>query len=192
MGPVYVLDGGVLSVGSALDWLAGIGVDVSPEAHARLAGRGPSPLVVLPALSGTGAPRWDRGATASIAGITAGTDGDDLLQAFLDSFAFRVREIIQAMEGAGVSRPSALKVDGGLTRSAYLMQRQADVLDLPILVSAEDEATALGIAAAAGTSIGTIDLGMLERPPSTVYQPRDPATADSAYHRWMSLAYDRG
>lgn len=188
-GPVFLFDGGVLSVGSALAWLADIGVEVGPQAHARLVGRAPSSLKVLPALSGTGAPHWERDATASISGITAGTDGDELLQGFLDSFAFRIREIIEAIAAAGVPRPTTLKVDGGLTRSAYLMQLQADVLDLEIAVSAEDEATALGIAAAAGWSSAILDARALVRAGSVVYEPVDHARANEAYQRWLADVY---
>lgn len=184
-GPVYVLDGGVLSVGSALDWLAGLGIDVRPEAHQRLAGRAPSSLLVKPALNGTGAPRWDRNDTASLLGITAGTTGDDLLHAFLDSFAFRVREVVDAMAEAGIPRPTALRVDGGLTRSAYLMQRQADVLGIPVAVAASDEATAVGIAAMAASK-DQVKL-LSDMAPSTTYIPAAIEATDEAFRRWSEV-----
>jgi glycerol kinase len=183
-GPVYMLDGGVLSVGSALDWLAGLGVDVSPEAHQRLAGRGPSSLVVAPAFVGTGAPRWNRGDTASISGITSATTGDDLLQAFLDSFAFRVAEIVEAIVATGIPRPARLRVDGGLTKSAYLMQRQADVLGVPLVVAGNPEATALGAALMASgepTHAGREALQAASR----IFHLTDGDESRRAFSRWV-------
>ena len=183
-GPVYVLDGGVLSVGSALAWLGGLGVDVGPEAHHQLVGRGPSSLVVLPALNGTGSPRWHRGDTVVISGMTAATTGADLLQGFLDSFAFRVREIVEAMEAGGVSRPSSLRVDGGLTRSAYLMQRQADVLGVPVEVAGNDEATAVGVALMAQPALGESTFPTRLKQTSAVFEPIAVAETDQAYRSW--------
>jgi glycerol kinase len=183
-GPVYILDGGVLSVGSALAWLDGLGVGVGPEAHHRLVGRGPSSLVVLPALNGTGSPRWDRDATVVISGMSAATTGDDLLHGFLDSFAFRVREIVEAMEAGGVPRPSTLRVDGGLTRSAYLMQRQADSLGVPVEVALDDEATALGVAVMARRAIGESTFPARLRQSSAVFEPDDVDVTDRAYKSW--------
>jgi len=179
-GPVYVMDGGVLSVGSALAWLESLGVDVSPVAHQRLVGRGPSSLVVAPALNGTGAPHWNRTATASISGVTAATTGDDLLQAFLDSFAYRVREIVDAMVKAGVPSPTLLRVDGGLTRSAYLMSCQASVLGVPVAVADNDEATAVGASLMAGRSSPNA------APSLRVIEPAHIEMANAAYERWRN------
>lgn len=179
-GPVFTIDGGVLSVGSALSWLAGLGIDVSPEAHRRLIDRKPSHIVVDPALSGSGSPHWVRDATGVIAGITQSTTGDDILQAFLDSFAYRVREIVEAVVGAGIPGPSTLRVDGGLTRSDYLMKRQASVLGVPVALAENDEATALGAALiAAGVAPDSPRL-------ARIFEPTDTDESDAAYQKWVS------
>jgi len=177
-GPIYVLDGGVLSVGSALDWLSSLGVEIDDGTHRRLDGRGPSSLVVLPSLVGTGAPRWQRTETASISGITSATTGDDLVHGFLDSFAFRIAEILEAMISNGIPRPTELTADGGLSQSPYLMQRQADVLGIPVHVADNAEATALGAALIAGKREKAF--GGFTR----VFHPRDVEVSRQAFDRW--------
>lgn len=133
-----------------------MGVDVNHEAHERLAELD-GHVHVLPAFDGIGAPHWDRSATASVSGLTSGTTGDDLLKGFLDAIAFRVAEIVEAYLDAGFAKPETLRVDGGLSRSTYLMQRQADVLGLPVTIGMEPEATALGAALMSGVSSGHIN-----------------------------------
>jgi glycerol kinase len=191
-GPVYVLDGGVLSVGSALDWLATLGIDTGTDAHRRLVGRGPSSLVVVPALDGSGAPRWERLDTASISGITSATDGDDLVQAFLDSFTFRVAEILEAMVATGIPRPSALRADGGLSRSEYLMQRQADVLGIPVHIAANTEATAVGAAVMAAGPDRLPEWRSRLTAISRVFDPIDVSASQQAFARWLSLTSGSG
>jgi len=186
-GPTYTLDGGVFSAGSALDWLARLGVDTSPNAHDRVVGRPPSYVRVLPALHGLGAPSWDREADARIEGLRADTTADDMLHGFLDSLGFRVREVIQAMVCAGVPPPSVLRVDGGLTRSSYLMQCQSNLLGIPVEVGASEEATALGAAMLAGATAGIWDLksvSELARQPTKSFMPTNPNSANDAFERW--------
>ncbi len=186
-GPMFTLDGGVLSAGSALDWLARLGVDVSPEAHRRIVGRTPSSVRVLPALHGLGAPSWDRSASATIEGLQADTTADDLLHGFLDSLTFRVREIVEAMTVAGMPAPSILRVDGGLARSAYLMQCQSDVLGLPVEVGATEEATALGVAMLAGAAAGIWELESVSESasrPTKRFLPINRDAAAAAFTVW--------
>jgi glycerol kinase len=116
--------------------------------------------------------------------MTAATTGDDLLHGFLDSFAFRVREIVEAMEACGVPRPSTLRVDGGLTRSPYLMQRQADALGIPVEVAFDDEATALGVAMMARRAFGEETFPTRLGQSSAVFEPSDVDETDRAYRLW--------
>lgn len=186
-GPTYTLDGGVFSAGSALDWLSRLGIDTSPDAHERVVGRTPSYVRVLPALHGIGAPTWEREADTRIEGLQADTTAEDLLQGFLDSVGFRVREVVHAMVSAGVPPPSALRVDGGLTRSTYLMQSQSNVLGIPIEVGVSEEATALGVAMLAGATAGIWDLNgvsELARRPTKSFMPIDSNSANDAFKRW--------
>jgi glycerol kinase len=119
-----------------------------------------------------------------MSGMSAATTGADRLQGFLDSFAFRVREIVEAMEVAGVPRPSTLRVDGGLTRSAYLMHRQADSLGVPLEVAGNDEATALGVAVMAQHALGGSTFPTRLSQTSAVFEPIAVPETDRAYRSW--------
>lgn len=182
-GPVYIYDGGVFSAGAGLDWLSSLGIDVSPDAHMRLKGRAPTGVKILPALHGLGAPHWNRDARAALLGLEASSTGDDILQAFLDAICFRVAEIFEELEtDAGL-----IRVDGGLTRSPYLVQAQADVLGIPIGLGRSEEATAIGAALLAGLQVGAIAEGdmLAATGPSTIIEPSDTAARDR-YAAWRA------
>lgn len=184
----FIVDGGVFSAGSALAWLESLGVDVGPEAHERLPALD-STVQVLPAFDGIGAPHWDRRASASIAGLTSATTGDDLLKGLLDAIAFRVAEIVDIYLDAGFPRPETIRVDGGLSRSRYLMQRQADVLGLPVSVGMEPEATAYGAALMSGVSSGHLTTSdVLDMTSSTeLLEPRESAKAKEDFRSWKEF-----
>jgi glycerol kinase len=189
-GPVFTLDGGVLAAGAGLRWLGQLGVDVSPAAQDLLPRKAASGVRLLPALDGLGAPHWDREVKAVVAGLTSATTGADLLQAYLDAIAFRIREILDAARESGVEWPEAIRVDGGLTKSAYLMQKQADVLGIPVAVSGQPEATALGAAYMAGLALGSIDESLILESvgPVRSIQPGDSRQAASEFEEWTSFA----
>ena len=140
----------------------------------------------FPALAGLGAPWWRSDARAAFAGITSGTTRAHLVRAALDSLAFRVRDIVEALP----ARPPSLRVDGGLTANAYLVQRQADVLGVPVEVAPVAEATALGAAAIAGIGAGLLDLDQLAdlAGGGRVVEPRDAERADADYREWHEFA----
>jgi glycerol kinase len=151
----YALDGGVFSAGAAVDWLVALGLIDAPQRTGDLAASVPDSGGVrfLPALTGLGAPWWRPDARATWSGMTAHTTPAHLVRAVLESLCFRVRDIVEALRAAGLD-PPALGVDGGMTANPWLMQRQADVLGIPVRVAARAEATALGAAAAAGVGAG--------------------------------------
>jgi glycerol kinase len=104
----------------------------------------------VPALTGLGSPHWDADARGLVCGITRGTCREHLVRAALESIAYQVHDVVEAM----AERPAVLRVDGGATANTFLMQFLADVLGVPVEVSAEPEMTALGAAALAGVGIG--------------------------------------
>jgi glycerol kinase len=160
----YALDGGVFSAGSALDWLVSLGLVESPAGSEALAASVPDAGGVrfLPALTGLAAPWWRTDARAVWSGMTAHTTPAHLVRAVLEALAFRVRDIVEALRAAGTA-PAVLRADGGMTANRWLMQRQADVLGIPVRIAATAEATALGAAAAAGVGAGCWSLADLER-----------------------------
>lgn len=157
----YALDGGVLAAGSAIGWLREIGVLGEGEPlDAALAGARRDPGVVcVPALVGLGAPHWDRGARAAWLGMSSAATRGDLASALAEGVACRVAEVVAAIEGevgAGRWSIAELRVDGGLSRSAALMQLQADLLGRPVAVAEEDEATVSGACALAALRLGAM------------------------------------
>lgn len=185
----YALDGGVFSAGTVVSWLRdGIGIIESPAETAALAESVPDAGGVrfLPALAGLGAPWWRSDARAVFAGITSGTTRAHLVRAALDALAFRVRDIVEALP----AKPPSLRVDGGLTANAYLVQRQADVLGIPVEVAAVAEATALGAAAMAGVGAGVLELDELASLAGggRVVEPRGVDQADDDYREWHTFA----
>jgi glycerol kinase len=159
----YAFDGGVFSAGSLLDWLAEMRlVDDGPDADG-LAATVPDTagVAILPALGGLGAPWWDGAARGAITGISAAATRAHVARAALDAIAHRVADIVEAMTPALPSPPTRLRVDGGLSRSAVLVQRQADLLGFPVEVADNDESTALGVAAMAAVGAGLRSLESL-------------------------------
>jgi glycerol kinase len=150
----YALDGGVFAAGSLLDWLAE-GLGLAPDAAALAAAAASVPdsagVMVLPALAGLGAPWWRPQAHGVIAGLTSAAGMAHLARAALEAIAWRVADIVEAM--AAVVPVQSLRVDGGLTNDATLLQIQADALGLPLSVGRPD-ATVLGAAMLAGVGAG--------------------------------------
>lgn len=189
----YALDGGVLTAGSALDWLVAIGLLRSPQEADAVAGSVPDAAGVMfvPALSGLGAPWWRREARASFTGISAVTDTGHLVRAVLEGIALRVRDIVEAGSAAGVPPLAVLRVDGGLSSSDLLMQTQADVLGVPVERARDRESTARGAAALAGLGAGILaepeELVTLLPEPER-FEPRwaDERRAET-YARWRLL-----
>jgi len=153
----HALDGGVFAAGSLLQWLAQ-GLGLSPDVEGLLiaaseAGESGG-AIVLPALSGLGAPWWEPTARAVIAGLHPGISAGNVAWAALQAIAWRVADIVEVMEA--VAPVSVLKVDGGLTRSEHMLRIQADVLDVPVQAGVAD-VTVLGAAMLAGVGAGVFE-----------------------------------
>ena len=104
----------------------------------------------MPALTGLGSPQWDPDARGLITGLTRGTTRAHLVRAALEAMAHQVADIVDVLPvEAGV-----LRVDGGATANGFLMQLQADLIGVPVEVSADADATAIGVAGLAGLAIG--------------------------------------
>ena len=150
----YALDGGVFTAGALLEWLSGeLGLASDPAALAALAATVPDSggVRVLPALSGLGAPWWRPGARAVVAGMTAGTRPAHVARAALEAIAWRVADIAAVVDGeVGLD---VLRVDGGLTRDALLLELQADAAGVPVERGLVD-ATVAGAAALAAVGAG--------------------------------------
>ena len=141
----------------------------------------------VPALTGLGSPHWDPYARGTIVGLTRGTGRAHLARAALEAIAYQTVDAVRAQEDASGEAIPALKADGGAVANAWLMQFQADVLGVPVIVPEVPETTALGAAYLAGIATGLWDLdGVREmwREQAT-YEPRMSADErDSLVSRW--------
>jgi len=110
-------------------------------------------VYIVPAFVGLGAPHWDPYARGSILGLTRGTTAGHLARAALESIAFQVGDVLDAMQrDAGTPLPE-LRVDGGAAANETLLQFQADILGIPVVRRAVMETTALGVAYMAGLAV---------------------------------------
>ena len=157
-GPAtYALEGAVFSAGSAVQWLRdGLGIiETAAEVGAPAASVADSGGVYLvPAFTGLGGPYWDPHARGTIVGITRGTGRAELARATLESIAFQVADVLEAMAADAGERLHALRVDGGAAANDVLLQLQADLLGVPVERPIVAETTALGAAYLAGLAVG--------------------------------------
>jgi glycerol kinase len=108
----------------------------------------------VPALVGLGAPHWNDAARGLISGLVSGTRPAHLARATLESIAYQVRDVLDALARDGGFEPGCLLADGGGSRNDLLMQIQADLAGVPVIRSASAELSALGAAWLAGLAIG--------------------------------------
>ncbi|MEU6313282.1 FGGY family carbohydrate kinase [Streptomyces sp. NPDC047014] len=179
----YCLDGQVFTAASAVRWLTDLGVISGAEDIDTVGGTVPDSggVTFVPALAGLAAPWWRGDLRGSVTGLGLDTTAGHLVHALCDGIAAQVAELADAV-AADLGAPlTTLRVDGGLTRSALLMQAQADLLRIPVEVSALPDVTALGVGAVARLGADpalSLAEAVPEWKPSAVYLPRaDAATA---------------
>jgi len=186
----YCLDGQVYTAGSAVRWLAGLGVLGAPDSLDEAGGTVPDSggVIFVPALAGLGAPYWEPGARGVLTGLRLGTERGHVARAVAEGIAASVAVLVSAA-CADLGRPLAsLRVDGGLTRSRLLVQAQADLLQVPVLVGGSADATALGVAALARLGAGDADSVAEALGPAEVETIVEPAiTADDAAERMAAF-----
>lgn len=188
----YALEGSVFVAGSAIQWLRDGMHLVTRAADSETAAKrstSSNEVYVVPAFTGLGAPYWDPDARGAVFGITRGTNRDDFVKATLQSLAYQTKDVVDTMEAdTGVAIPS-LRVDGGAARNDYLMQFQADILQLPLQRAAVLETTARGVAFIAGLAIGFWkDTDELKRisAASSIFKPTMPAKeGQKLYAGWQ-------
>lgn len=155
-GVQYAAEGNIRAAGATLRWLAEL-LGSTPAALAKLAaGRSASPVKIVPAFGGLGAPYWDEQAVGLISNLSLGTAAADLAYAALDSIAQQVTDVVDAVRRSGVT-PQTVFADGGPTTNDQLMQLQADLLGVDVRRSVNPELSALGAAHLAGLTAGVWD-----------------------------------
>ena len=153
----YALEGSVFIGGAVVQWIRdGLGLirtaaDIEPLA-ASVADNGG--VYLVPAFAGLGAPHWDPYARGTIVGITRGTTAGHIARAGVESIAYQVADLLDAMAADSGIALTELRVDGGAAANNTLLQFQADLLGVPVVRPAVTETTALGAAYLAGLAVG--------------------------------------
>jgi glycerol kinase len=158
----YAVEASIFVTGAAVQWLRdGLGIISDAAETERLAAsiEGNDGTYFVPALTGLGSPHWDPYARGTIVGLTRGSTRAHLARATLESIAYQTVDAVRAMERACGVELDELRADGGASANGWLMQFQADVLGVPVVVPEIAETTALGAAYLAGVGAGlwTID-----------------------------------
>ena len=153
----YALEGSIFVAGAAIQWLRDEMRLIDSAADSEyMANKVPDTngCYVVPAFTGLGAPHWDQYARGTIVGITRGVNKYHIIRATLDSIAYQVNDVLDAMEADSGISLAALKVDGGASANDFLMQTQADIIDAPVNRPVCVETTAMGAAYLAGLAVG--------------------------------------
>ena len=153
----YALEGSIFVAVSAIQWLLDemrlIDSAMDSEYMARKVSD-TNGCYVVPAFTGLGAPHWDQYARGTIVGLTRGVNKYHIIRATLESLAYQVNDVLNAMEADSEIPLSALKVDGGASANDFLMQTQADIINAPVKRPRCIETTAMGAAYLAGLAVG--------------------------------------
>ena len=155
--PVYALEGSVFIGGAVVQWLRDYLKFFSNSADSERMARSAaheSRVVMVPAFVGLGAPHWKMDARGAIFGLTRDSTREEIVMAALKSIAFQSRDLVVAMHSDTGKIIPELRVDGGTVKNEFLMQFQADILNIPVLVPEITESTALGAAYLAGVTSG--------------------------------------
>jgi glycerol kinase len=153
----YALEASIFVTGAAVQWLRdGLGIIETAAETEELARSLDSNdgVYLVPAFTGLGSPHWDPYARGTIVGLTRGNGRAHLARAALESIAYQTVDAVRAMEHASGIELEELKADGGAVENAWLMDFQADVLGVPVVVPEVSETTALGAAYLAGVATG--------------------------------------
>lgn len=188
----YALEGSIFVTGSAVQWLRDglrmfTDVNMSEDYAARVDSS--EGMYVVPAFTGLGAPYWDSNARGAVFGLSRGAEKEHFIRATLESIAFQTRDVVDAMMQDAHMEAIDLKVDGGATQNNFLMQFQADILNVQVHRSQINETTALGAAYLAGLATGfwesKQELRDVQRV-DTVFNPSmDDKTRTYLYEGWQ-------
>ena len=181
----YALEAAIFVTGAAVQWLRdGLGIVEAAAQTEELASSLDSNdgVYFVPALTGLGSPYWDPYARGTVVGLTRGTGRAHLARAALESIAYQTADAVRAMEAAGPEPLAQLRADGGATANAWLMQFQADILGVPVVVPEIAETTALGAAFLAGVGSGawSFDHVRASWREKATYEPAMPETRREA------------
>ena len=187
----YAYEGSIFVTGAAIQWLRdGLGIiseaaEIGPLAESV---EDTGDVYLVPAFAGLGSPWWDPYARGTIIGITRGTGRAEIARATVESMAYQVRGVVDAMAAGSGLELAELRVDGGASVMQLLLRLQADQLGVPVTRPTMQETTALGAAYLAGLAEGVWesldDITAAWKVSVTVQPNPDRSSADASYARW--------
>ena len=155
--PCYALEGSIFMGGASIQWLRDelrLIHDSADSEYFATKVQDTNGVYVVPAFTGLGAPYWDPYARGAIVGLSRGANRNHIVRATLEAIAYQTREVLDAMQSDSGEKLAALRVDGGAVANNFLMQFQADILDVKVERPKVREVTALGAAYLAGLAVG--------------------------------------
>ena len=187
----YVYEGNIHCTGDTINWLKNdlqlIDDASETEALARSVDDN-NGVYLVPAFVGLGAPYWDNAARACLSGMARNTKKAHVVRAALESIAYQVKDLISLMEEKGAIQLQELRVDGGPTKNAFLMQFQSDMLGRTVVRAEIEEVSALGATFMAGLATGfwkDLDEIASLRESALVYNPElDDENTKELYRGW--------
>jgi glycerol kinase len=153
----FALEGSVFIGGAVVQWLRDemrLLTHAAESAAMAEAVSSNAGVYVVPAFAGLGAPHWNMEARGAITGLTRGASRNHIVRAALESIAYQTHDVFRAMEADTGIAPKLLMADGGAVDNGFLMQFQADILRIPVMIPQNKESTSLGIAFLAGLQSG--------------------------------------
>ncbi|MDR1558650.1 MAG: glycerol kinase GlpK [Clostridiales bacterium] len=189
---VYAMEGSIFNAGAAVEWMmkeARLADDVNEINEICDDTPDTQGVYMTPAFSGLGAPFWDMDARGIICGLSLSSNRKHIVRAVMESIAFQSKAVIDAMEDETGLPMSRLRVDGGVSKSRFVMQFQSDILNIPVERPKVTETTALGAAYLAGLAVGFYkDLEDISRNHimDEIYEPAmDGAVREERYRMWL-------
>ena len=155
--PCYALEGSIFMGGASIQWLRDelrLIHDSADSEYFATKVKDTNGVYVVPAFTGLGAPYWDPYARGAIVGLSRGANRNHIVRATLEAIAYQTREVLDAMQSDSGEKLAALRVDGGAVANNFLMQFQANILDVKVERPKVREVTALGAAYLAGLAVG--------------------------------------
>ncbi|MCJ7576104.1 MAG: glycerol kinase GlpK [Dehalococcoidia bacterium] len=192
----YALEGSVFIAGAAIQWLQDLGLikDAGESEQLSMAIKDTGGVYLVPAFVGLGAPHWDMYARGTLIGLTRGSGRAQVVRAAVESIAYQVTDVLEAMVASSGLRVSEIRVDGGAATNNFLAQFQADIAGVEVCRPKMLETTALGAAYLAGLGIGFWKSGReIEalREVGQQFTPRMEAVERQALRRGWARALER-
>ena len=182
----YALEGSIFVAGSAIQWLRdGLNFfeDAGESEDLALQAKDNSRIVVVPALTGLGAPYWDADARGAIFGLTRDTGIPEITKAVLESVVFQTKDLLEAMRNDNASFNS-LKIDGGMVANNWFSQELSNVLQVKVSRPEVIETTSLGAAYLAGLHAGVFDTLSSLKENWSVDKEFKPQKSKNGYQEW--------